>query len=157
HLLLAFLEVIWRPVFPWDAWTQWATKARVWYEMARQVPFADIATWFDGKTYTDAAPRYPANLPLLQVWACITLGQWDDTVMNLPSIFLALGLAIGFYGQMRYAERGALLSIAAAYGVISLPIVDTHVALAGYADFPLAVYFGLAAIALWQWAITRDR
>ena len=157
HLLLASLEIAWRPVFPWDSWTQWATKARVWYELSRLVPFSDAATWFGGNTYIDAAPGYPANLPLLQVWACITIGHWDDSLMNLPSLFLALALAIGLYGQMRYAGRGALLSIAAAYATLSLPILDTHVALAGYADFPLAVYFSLSAIALWQWSIGRDR
>ena len=27
------LEIVWRPLFPWDAWSQWATKARVWYEL----------------------------------------------------------------------------------------------------------------------------
>ena len=32
-------EVAWRPLYPWDAWVQWATKARVWYELGRIVPF----------------------------------------------------------------------------------------------------------------------
>ena len=77
--------------------------------------------------------------------------------MNLPSLLLAASLAVGVYGQMRYAGRGGLLSMAGAYATLSLPMLDTHVALAGYADFPLAVYYGLAAIALWQWSITRDR
>ena len=31
YALLA-LEVSWQPLYPWDAWIQWATKARVWYE-----------------------------------------------------------------------------------------------------------------------------
>ena len=157
HLLLAALEVIWRPLFPWDAWTQWATKARVWYEMSRQVPFSNGMTWFAGNSYIDAAPGYPANLPLLQVWASISAGRWDDSLINLPSLFLAVALATGLYGQMRYAGRGALLAIAAAYAVVSLPILDTHIALGGYADLPLAVYFSLSAIALWQWLDGGDR
>ena len=157
HLLFAGLEIIWRPLFPWDAWTQWATKARVWYETLRMTPFADSATWFGGATYTDAIPGYPANLPLQQVWACITLGRWDDSLMNVPSLCLAGSLALAFYGQLRLADRGALLSIVGAYAVVSLPLLDTHVALAGYADFPLAVYFGLSAIALWRWTVTRER
>lgn len=157
HLALAALEIVWRPLLPWDAWTQWATKARVWYELQRIVPFADLATWFGGNTYIDAVPSYPANLPLLQVWACITLGRWDDSLMNLPSLSFALALGFGFYGQLRFAGRGALFAIVGAYAVLSLPFLDTHVALAGYADFPLAVYYSLAAIALWQWSISHDR
>ena len=157
HLVMQFLEIVWRPLFPWDAWTQWATKARVWYETSRLAPFSDVATWLGGNTYIDAAPAYPANVPLMQVWACITIGSWDDSLMNMPSVFFAAGLAVALYGQMRYAGRGALLSISAAYAALSLPILDTHVALGGYADFPLAVYFSLSAIALWQWSICRDR
>ncbi len=30
---LLAVEVATRPLYPWDAWTQWATKARVWYEL----------------------------------------------------------------------------------------------------------------------------
>ena len=157
HLVLALLEIIWRPLFPWDAWTQWATKARVWYETLRMTPFADATTWFAGGVYTDAIPGYPANVPLLQVWACITLGRWDDSLMNVPYFCLAASLALAFHGQLRAAGCNPILSLAGAYAVISLPLLDTHVALAGYADLPLAVYFGLGAIALWRWAVTREK
>src|SRR5438552_5172897 len=84
HFLLAALEIVWRPLFPWDAWAQWATKSHVWYELQRIVPFLDKTSWFAGDGYTDAAPMYPGNVPLLQVWSCIALGRWDDSLMNLP-------------------------------------------------------------------------
>lgn len=157
HLTFALLEIVWRPLFPWDAWTQWATKARVWYETLRMTPFADSVTWFAGGVYTDAIPGYPANVPLLQVWACITLGRWDDSLMNVPYLCLSASLALAFYGQLRAMGCVPILALAGAYAVISLPLLDTHVALAGYADFPLAVYFGLAAVALWRSAVTRER
>lgn len=156
HLALAASEIVLRPLFPWDAWTQWATKARVWFELQRIVPFTDLAHWSTA-TYIDAAPNYPANVPLMQVWACITLGYWDDSLMNLPFLSIALALGLGFYGQLRYAGHGALFAIAGTYALLSLPLLDTHVALAGYADFPLATFYGLAAIALWQWSVSRDR
>ena len=157
HLLLAGLEVIWRPLFPWDAWTQWATKARVWYEFSRMVPFADSATWMNGGVYTDAIPGYPANVPLLEVWACITLGRWDDSLMSVYVVFLTAALALAFHGQLRDSGRSPLVSLAGAYAVVSLPLLDTHSALAGYADLPLSIYVGLASIALWRWTISRDR
>lgn len=156
HLALATVEVGLRPLYPWDAWTQWSTKARVWYALLEMVPFSDSNTWFGGATYTDAAPGYPVNLPLLQVWMSMALGRWDDAMMNLHSVAFAAALALAFYGQLRLAGVAPVLSIFATYALLSLPLLDTHVALAGYADFPLAVFYGLAAIALWQWAITRD-
>src|SRR5438094_5009664 len=30
---LLLSEIIWRPLFPWVAWTQWGTTARVWFEL----------------------------------------------------------------------------------------------------------------------------
>ncbi|MEO8567357.1 MAG: hypothetical protein ABI541_13305, partial [Betaproteobacteria bacterium] len=39
------LEILWRPLLPWDAWGQWATKARVWFEYRRLVPFVSPAEW----------------------------------------------------------------------------------------------------------------
>src|SRR5258708_15457915 len=81
-LLLAWLalrfaslavEVAWRPLYPWDAWTQWATKARVWYELGHIVPFVPADVWLAGNTgaYFDASPNAPATIPLLQVWSSV--------------------------------------------------------------------------------------
>lgn len=36
---LLLVEVLVRPLYPWDAWTQWATKARVWFELKTIAPF----------------------------------------------------------------------------------------------------------------------
>ncbi len=43
------LDVLWQPLYPWDAWTQWATKARVWYELGRIVPFANADDMVRGR------------------------------------------------------------------------------------------------------------
>src|SRR6266542_246490 len=51
-------DVMWRPLYPWDASVQWATKARVWYELGRIVPFVRADIWLSGATaaYFDASP-----------------------------------------------------------------------------------------------------
>ena len=36
------------------------------------------------QSYFDASPEYPPTMPLLQVWSCLVLGRWDDTLMNGP-------------------------------------------------------------------------
>jgi len=83
HFALMAAEVAWRPLYPWDAWVQWATKARVWYELGHIVPFVRGDVWLAGAggAYFDAAPNYPATVPLLQVWTCVALGRWDDSAM----------------------------------------------------------------------------
>src|SRR5262249_36781767 len=125
-------------------------------ELGRIVPFDGGQAWFAGKSYIDSAPGYPGTVPLLQVWSSIALGRWDDSLVNWPWLSFGIALALVFYGQLREAGRGPLFAMAGAYLACSLPFVDTHTALAGYADLPLAVYFGAAAIALWRWCVNRD-
>ncbi|MEP7329879.1 MAG: hypothetical protein ABI777_11755, partial [Betaproteobacteria bacterium] len=52
------VEIMSRPLYPWDAWIQWATKARVWYELGTIVPFARINEWLaaNGTAWFDASP-----------------------------------------------------------------------------------------------------
>jgi hypothetical protein len=155
---LLLLEVLRRPLFPWDAWTQWATKARVWYELRALVPFTGAAEWLaapSGSVYLDAAPHYPATIPLTQVWSALVLGRFDDALINLP--WWLTGVAFGFalYALLREAQFGRLGAIIGTWLVLSMPIVDAHVALAGYADLAMAAYFTLTAFAWLRFVRTR--
>ena len=49
----------------------------------------------------------------------------------------------------------ALKSMFGTYLLLSLPFLTVHVALAGIADILVAIAYGLAAMALWQWTISR--
>jgi hypothetical protein len=166
-LLLAWLalrfallaaEVAWRPLYPWDAWVQWATKARVWYELGRIVPFVRGDVWLAGApgAYFDASPNYPATVPLLQVWSSIALGRWDDSAMNWPWPLMLVALTLAIYGALRDTGLPALAALVGAYLVASLPLLDAHVALAGYADLMMAGVYTLAALAFHRWVLRRD-
>jgi hypothetical protein len=152
------LEVAWQPLYPWDAWIQWATKARVWYEQGSLVPFVRSDEWFvaGGAAWFDASPEYPPTVPLLQVWACIALGRWDDSLMNWPWWQLSAALTIAVYGALRARDFAALPALVGAFLVASLPLANVHVALAGYADLPMAAYYTVAALAVLRWVDTRD-
>ncbi len=151
-------EIGWRPLYPWNAWVQWATKARVWYELGRMVPFVDATTWLAGApgAYFDASPNDPATAPLLQVWSCIAIGHWDDSAMNWPWLAMLVSLTIAAYGVLRGERAAPLVALLGAYIVASLPLLDVHVALAGYADLPMGVVFTLAALATYRWCLRRD-
>ena len=155
--LFLLLDIVWMPLYPWDAWIQWATKARVWYEVGHMVPFARSEPWFaaGGAAWFDASPNYPATVPLWQVWTNLALGRWDDALMNLPWWLLAIAFTLAVYGALRWAGLGATGALIGAWMVSSLPLANVHVALAGYADLPMAAYFALAAITIWQWAAER--
>jgi hypothetical protein len=151
---LLAVEVTLRPLYPWDAWIQWATKARVWYELGYLAPFARATEWFagNGAYYFDASPEYPPTVPLLQVWGSLLLGRFDDALMNWPWWQIALALVFAVYGALRRLGVSALVSLMGAFMVASLPLANVHVALAGYADLPLAAYLctGVLAFLLWH-------
>ena len=166
-LLLAWLalrfaslaaEVAWLPLYPWDAWVQWATKARVWYELGHIVPFVRADAWLAGANgaYFDASPNYPATVPLMQVWSSVALGRWDDSAMNWPWLLTLIALALAVYGVLRDNGMTPLGALIGAWLVASLPLVDVHVALAGYADLMMAALYALAALELYRWARRRD-
>jgi hypothetical protein len=153
------IEIGLRPLFPWDAWIQWATKARVWYELGYLAPFARAEAWFaaNGGVFFDASPEYPPTIPLLQVWSCIALGRWDDALMNWPWLAIAVALVLAVYGGMRRMGHAPGAAIVAAAFVATLPLLDVHVALAGYADMPLAAYYSVAVLAMLAWTHGRTR
>ena len=152
-----WLEIIWQPLFPWDAWSQWATKARVWYETGHLAPFAPPDIWLQGGgVYYDRAPHYPPAIPLLQAWTSFGLGRWDDALMSLPWLMGAIALAMAFYGQARQWGIAPLFAMMFTYFLLSLPLLDTHVALAGNADLFLGAVYGLAAFAFFHWSRSRD-
>ena len=151
-------EVALRPLYPWDAWVQWATKARVWYEQGHIVPFVREDVWLAGApgAWFDASPNYPATVPLLQVWTCVALERWDDTAMNWPWFAILLSLTVAIYGALRSEGVAPLAALIGAYFVASLPLLDIHVALAGYADLPMGAVYTLAALATYRWCLRRD-
>ncbi len=106
--------------------------------------------------YFDASPEYPSTMPLLQVWNCICLGRWDDTLMNWPWWQIGTALTFAVYGGLRSQAVSALPALVGAFLVASLPLANVHVALAGYADLPLAAFYTAAALALLRWTGSRD-
>jgi hypothetical protein len=157
YVLLGLL-VEWQPLYPWDAWIQWATKARVWYEQGQIVPFVRSEAWYaaGGTAWFDAAPEYPPTVPLLQVWTCIALGRWDDSLMNWPWWQFSVALTLAVYGALRSLEISALGALVGASFVATLPLANAHVALAGYADLPMAAYYAGAVLAFLRWSTMRD-
>ena len=153
-------ELWWQPLYPWDAWTTWAVRPRVWAEWQQWVPFVGPKQWLanpSASVYTIYAWTYPYTVPLLSLWSALAYGSWNETATNLPWLGAVLALSLGFYGQARLWGVTPLIALIFTWLLLSLPLLDTHVALAGYADLWLATVFGLAMIACLQWVRDGDR
>jgi hypothetical protein len=122
------------------------------------VPFVNPDVWLaaKGALYTDMAPTYPSTVPLWQVWSSLALDGYDDALMNLPWWIASVAFTIAIFGALRRIEFGPLAALVGTWIVVSLPLADVHVALAGYADLPMAAYFTLAALATLTWIRTRS-
>ncbi len=99
---------------------------------------------------------YPGTVGLMQVLACNFLGRWDDALMNLPFWMLAVAFALAVFGALRAMEFTAPWALAGTWLVASLPLANAHVALAGYADLPLAMYLCVAVLACLRWLKARE-
>jgi hypothetical protein len=121
-------------------------------------PFVSADAWLGGASgaYFDAAPGSPATVPLLQAWGAIALGRWDDSAINWPWLFMLAALAFAIYGMLRDSDLPPPVALIGAYLVTSLPLLDAHVALAGYPDLLLTGAYTLSALALHRWAAKRN-
>ncbi|MEO8485005.1 MAG: hypothetical protein ABI585_01580 [Betaproteobacteria bacterium] len=152
-------ETLVSPLRGYDTWAHWATKARVWLENGTMSRFVTPETWIargDPSLYTDSNPGHPGNVPLLQVWTALFLRDWSESLINLPWPVLAISLGMAFYAQARLAAAAVAVGAVATALLLSLPVLDGHVVIAGAADIFLAASFGLAAMAAWRWTRTRE-
>lgn len=154
------LEILWRPLFPWDATMHWATKARVWFEFHRMVPFVENSVWLQmgGEgVFTDRHPGYPHTAPLLQVWMNLATGRWNESLMNFPWLLCLIAMGTAFYSQLRFSGAGPLIAMGFTYLLLSMPLLNIHVALAGYADLFLGATYCAGLMAFHNWVTTRWR
>jgi hypothetical protein len=151
-------EVVMRPLYPWDAWSQWGSKARVWFELRTMAPFITTSEWLQAnsaKVYFDAGPHYPGTVPLMQVWPAVLVGRWDDSLINLPWWLTGVAFALAIYGYLARERFEPLAAMVGTWLLVSLPFLEVHVALAGYADLAMSTYFTLAV--LWVLNAARTR
>lgn len=154
------LEVAVSPLRAYDGWAHWSTKARVWLETGRIVPFVTQDAWLasgDPGVYTDANPGHPGTVGLLQVWVARHVGGWNEPAVNSPWIAISVALALAVYSQARAAGARAAFAMVVVWLVVSLPLLGQHVAQAGAADLYMAAAYAMAAMAVWRWSVSRER
>ena len=160
RMITLALEVIWLPLFPWDAWSTWMVRPQAWLAARQLLAFQDARTWLNdasGQVYHIEAWRYPLTVSLIALWSALASGQWQENLVNLSWWVCGLALGLGFYGQARLWGAKPLQAMTFAWLLLTLPLLDVHMALAGYADLWLTAVFGLAAMAFMQWIRFRDR
>ena len=146
------IESLARPMFPWEAVSSVAAKARVWYELGAIVPFVQPIAILQGLgSFTDADPGAFALPSLLLVWTAAAIGRWHEGAVAFPWLMLGIAMCLAFYGHLRRAGCGVAYSLVFTYMLISIPLVDMHIALSGAPQLIGAVGIGLAGCAFLRW------
>lgn len=156
HVALVLGENLTRPVFPWDAWTTWIYRAKVWFFAGNSEALIAADQWLqDPSRFTMPAAHYPGFVSRVALYAALNGGDWSDITVNLPWGALLLALLGLFFGTLR--EAGASRTPALVFTAIlaSLPLVNIHFALAGYADAWMLASAGLGMAWLLVW--NRDK
>ena len=131
------------PLTPWDAWNGWIAKAKIWYYHGLVEVLVDRSNWLlSDENFTNPTAHYPDALPLLYVFNSGFYG-WNETALNAiyPAMFIAFLLA--FYGNIKlFTNRN--YALIAVFILSSIPFVNVHVTLAGYADIWIAALLAIS-------------
>jgi hypothetical protein len=160
HLGLTAVEILHRPVFPWDGWLNWMYRAKAWFFADAWLAFDTPAMWFSGvreNAYAVAGNHYPPLLPLTAVWMALTTGGWSETLINLPTLCAGIAMGLAIFGLGRETGLARPTSALATYLFLSLPLVGAHLSLAGMADVWMAGFAGLGFALIFSGLYRQNR
>jgi hypothetical protein len=146
HLIFALLNVLQRPIFPWDAWTTWVYRTKAWFLAGGLKEIASPSDFWvmdAGEVYTIGAFRYPDMTSVYQYWNALILSDWNEQWVALSWLLLCLSITVAMYGLGRRLAFPPTLSLLFAYLLVSLPLIGIHASLAGYSDLWMAGYVGI--------------
>jgi len=152
-------EILLRPMYPWDAWAAWLMKPKAWMlggHVDRFVPFAEWLMDAGGTLRTAQAWNYPEMIGRLAVWFSSAWGEWNAGVVGAIWLAVWVALLAGVYGQLRALGLDSSRALVATYALGSLPLINVHVALAGYADLWIATVLAFACLSWMRWLATRE-
>ena len=127
----------------WDGLLNWEIKARYAFANGGVLP----ATYFSDSGRAFSHPEYPLAIPFTELWLYLWLGEADQFwAKPIFPIFYVVGTFLLVALGKRLAGRTWLGLLLAAF-LFFVPQITVEVgsAIAGYADFPLSIFY-LAAI-----------
>lgn len=96
-------------------------------------------------------------VPLIQSYMAMSLGSWDERILELPWLILNVALALSVFGGLRYLGAGLLPAVLSAYLISSLPLLDEQLSIGGYVDtwgavaLLLAVFSWIIVLVYQEW------
>lgn len=152
-------DILLHPTLPWDAWSAWQAKAKSWVMAGHAVPWVSFDQWIrhpDMDLRTGVAWDYPELVPWAMAWLASATG-WVEPLLNMAWAGLWLALLLAQSGQLRALGVDASRVWIGAWLLGTVPLLNVHVALGGYADLWLALLLSQAALSWLRWSSLGER
>ncbi len=123
----------------WDGLLNWEIKARYAFANGGVLP----GTYFNDSGRAFSHPEYPLAIPFTELWLYFWLGEADQfCAKTIFPIFYVVGIFLLIALGKRLAGREWIGLLMAAF-LFFVPQITVEVgsAIAGYADFPLSVFY----------------
>jgi len=136
-----------------DSWEQWSSGAKFFfYEKGLALDSGN--EHFFGAVYLKV-PRYPLNVPLMQVWVSLCIGDANEVYMKVwSSLFFICMIGLLFFTLSR--KTPLMIAILAPFFLSTVPLLTYH-ALIAYADLPLSFYALGAMVCFWDMIDALER
>ncbi len=141
--LAAIALSIARPPFGWDFRMTWSAHARYFHEAGSVLPEAFVES-----DIFVVHPQYPPLTSLMQVVAYHLGGRAEDCLVGPTYVGFWIAFVGLVYGGVRRLTNSAKSAMMTAIIPLAIPwfLLGEGGALSGYADLPLACFFGAALI-----------
>ncbi len=157
HYCLALVSHSIHDVFPWDAFTTWMYKSKAWVLDDHLTPVIGTIEWLSSQV-TNSVPLhasgYPDFVSVVAAWVSSLTGTWQPSAASLPWAAAGLAALLATWGLLLAAGMTTTLAFVGTFMLASLPLLDMHIALAGYADIWMTLYSGIGLASLVVWAAT---
>jgi hypothetical protein len=123
----------------WDGLLNWEIKARYAFTNGGVLP----ATYFSDNGRAFSHPEYPLAIPFTELWLYFWLGEADQfCAKTIFPIFYVVGIFLLVALGKRLAGKTWIGLLMAAF-LFFVPQITVEVgsAIAGYADFPLSIFY----------------
>jgi len=135
-VLFVLYEGFFLPENTSDSWEHWSSGAKFFY-YEKGLALDPANEHFFGAGYLKVQ-RYPLNVPLMQVWVSLCIGEANEVYMKVWNALFFTGMV----GLMFFAVRRKttlMTALLAAFFLSTVPLLTYH-ALIAYADLPLSTY-----------------
>lgn len=148
-----------REVFSWDAFTTWVFRAKAWVLSGSFSNFSHTPHWLvhgDNGGYAIYANHYPLFTSLAIAFLSSLTNEWEPMAINAAWGAAYCSIACLTYGVLKVIDLTPIAALMGTLALISMPLVNSHAALVGYADLWIAVTSGIGLSLLLAWSLKKD-